>query len=247
MLLKDKIAVVTGATRGIGKEIVQTFVRQGAFVIGIYANNDTAATEIEAELNADGQTVHYIKGSVSDQTFVQSTIEQITEMYGKIDILVNNAGINRDQFIFKMEKKDWNQVISTNFSGTLYFCQAVLPFMEQQQKGKIVNVVSVTGVAGREAQTNYGASKGAIIGLTRLLARKYHSKGISINAIAPGMIETEMIHHVPEEKLSNFLRFTNARKLGTTEEVARNVVYLSSDLSDYVTDTVLKVDGGFLR
>ncbi|MDO6657358.1 SDR family NAD(P)-dependent oxidoreductase [Anaerobacillus sp. 1_MG-2023] len=247
MLLKDKIAVVTGATRGIGKEIVQTFVRQGAFVIGIYANNDTAATEIEAELNADGQTVHYIKGSVSDQTFVQSTIEQVTDMYGKIDILVNNAGINRDQFIFKMEKKDWNQVISTNFSGSLYFCQAVLPFMEQQQKGKIVNVVSVTGVAGREAQTNYGASKGAIIGLTRLLARKYHSKGISINAIAPGMIETEMIHHVPEEKLSNFLRFTNARKLGTTEEVARNVVYLSSDLSDYVTDTVLKVDGGFLR
>ncbi|WP_347553113.1 3-oxoacyl-ACP reductase family protein (plasmid) [Pseudalkalibacillus hwajinpoensis] len=247
MLLKDKIAVVTGATRGIGKEIVQTFVKHGAFVIGIYANNDIAATEIEAELNAHGQKVHYIKGSVSDQAFVQSTIENVTNMYGTVDILVNNAGINRDQFIFKMEEKDWNQVISTNFSGSLNFCQAVLPFMEQQQKGKIVNVVSVTGVAGREAQTNYGASKGAIIGLTRLLARKYHSKGISINAIAPGMIETEMIHHVPEDKLSNFLRFTNAKKLGTTEEVAGNVLYLSSDLSDYVTDTVLKVDGGFLR
>ncbi|AEV19295.1 3-oxoacyl-(Acyl-carrier protein) reductase [Geobacillus thermoleovorans CCB_US3_UF5] len=247
MLLKDKIAVVTGATRGIGKAIVQTFVKQGAFVVGIYANNDAAAKELEAILNVNGQTIHYVKGSVNNPAFVQSVIGDVIDTYGRVDILVNNAGINRDQFIFKMSEEEWNQVISTNFSGTLYFCQSVLPFMEQQQKGKIVNVVSVTGVVGREAQTNYGTSKGAIIGLTRLLARKYYSKGISINAIAPGMIETEMIHHVPEDKISNFLRFTNAKRLGTAEEVARNVLYLSSDLSDYVTDTVLKVDGGFIR
>lgn len=247
MLLADKIAIVTGATRGIGKEVVQSFVQQGAFVIGIYANNDVAAREIESELNRNGQTVLYLKGSVIDQAFVQSAIDEVIKRFGRIDILVNNAGINRDQFIFKMPEDDWNQVISTNFSGAFYLCQAVLPYMEQREKGKIINVVSITGVVGREAQTNYGTSKGAIIGLTRLLARKYNPKGISINAIAPGMIDTEMIHHVPEEKLSNFLRFTNAKRLGTAKEVAQNVIYLSTDLSDYVTDTVLKVDGGFLR
>lgn len=247
MLLADKIAIVTGATRGIGKEIVHSFVQQGAFVIGIYANNDVAARKIESELNHNGETVLYLKGSVNDQVFVQSAIDEVIKRFGRIDILVNNAGINRDQFIFKMPEDDWNQVISTNFSGTFYLCQAVLPYMEQQGKGKIINVVSVTGVVGREAQTNYGASKGAVIGLTRLLARKYHPKGISINAIAPGMIDTEMIHHVPEDKLSNFLSFTNAKRLGTAKEVANNVIYLATDLSGYVTGTVLKVDGGFLR
>ncbi|BAB05561.1 3-oxoacyl-ACP reductase FabG [Halalkalibacterium halodurans] len=247
MLLRDKVAIVTGATRGIGKEIVKTFVEQGAFVYGIYASNHEAAREIEKTLNQGEKCVSYVSGSVDDQLFIHSLFKSVVDKHNRLDILVNNAGITRDQFLFQMDDQSWQQVLQVNFGGTYTCCHAALPYMERKKQGKIVNVVSVTGVVGREAQTNYGASKGAIIGLTRLLARKYSEKGISINAIAPGMIETEMIKQVPEEKLKNFLRFTNAKKLGSTKEVARNVLYLSSDLSDYVTDTVLKVDGGFLR
>lgn len=247
MLLEGKTAIVTGATRGIGKEIVRRFVQEGAFVIGVYSSSDEAAEKLKSELNTESEKVKLFKGSVSNYSFVDSLVNATVKKHGKIDILVNNAGINRDQFLFKMKEKDWDDVLSTNFSGTFYFCKAVLPIMEEQKCGKIINMVSVTGVAGREAQTNYGTSKGAIMGLTRLLARKYCGKGIGINALAPGMIETEMINNVPKEKLANFLHFTNAKKLGTTEQVASSVVYLSSNLSDYVTDTVLKVDGGFLR
>ncbi|MCR6108465.1 3-oxoacyl-ACP reductase FabG [Salipaludibacillus agaradhaerens] len=247
MLLNEKVAIVTGATRGIGKEIVETFVAQGAFVYGIYASNDAAAQQIEGALNREQISVAYVKGSVEDRTFIHTLFKNIIKSHGQIDVLVNNAGITQDQFLFKMDEQDWQKVLNINFGGTYTCCSEALPYMEAQKTGKIVNVVSVTGVAGREAQTNYGTSKGAIIGLTRLLARKYHEKGISINAIAPGMIQTDMIDHVPKEKLANFLRFTNAKKLGSTKEVANNVLFLSSELSDYVTDTVLKVDGGFLR
>ncbi|MFC0562523.1 3-oxoacyl-ACP reductase family protein [Halalkalibacter alkalisediminis] len=247
MLLHEKVAIVTGATRGIGKEIVETFVAQGAFVYGIYASNDEAARLIEEELNREHLCVAYVKGSVEDQAFIHTLFKEIVKKHGRIDVLINNAGVTRDQFLFQMDEQDWQDVLQINFGGTYTCCLAALPYMEAQQTGKIVNIVSVTGVAGREAQTNYGTSKGAIIGLTRLLARKYHEKGICINSIAPGMIQTEMIDQVPKAKLDNFLRFTNAKKLGSTKEVAQSVLFLSCELSDYVTDTVLKVDGGFLR
>jgi 3-oxoacyl-[acyl-carrier protein] reductase len=247
MLLQDRVAVVTGATRGIGKSILYRLAEEGAKVIGVYANSDQAAREIEEDIWGKGGQVQFYKGSVTDRAFVGEMFQEIKEKQGSLDVLVNNAGIVRDQLLFQMPDEDWEAVYRTNFLGTYICSTEVLPYMKEQQAGKVVNVVSVTGVIGREAQTNYGASKGSIMGLTRLLARKYATRGIAFNAVAPGMINTEMIGHVPKEKLDNFLRYTNVNRLGEPEEVAQAVLYLASDLSGYVTDTVLRVDGGFLR
>ncbi|HDR7356495.1 TPA: SDR family oxidoreductase, partial [Bacillus wiedmannii] len=147
----------------------------------------------------------------------------------------------------QMNEEDWKKVIETNFLGTYTCCTEVIPYMLAQKYGKVINMVSVTGVVGREAQVNYGTSKGAMIGLTRLLSRRYAQEGIYFNTIAPGLIQTEMIDTVPEHKIDNFLQYTNLKRVGTTKEVANAAVYLSSELSDYVSDVVLKVDGGFCR
>jgi 3-oxoacyl-[acyl-carrier protein] reductase len=247
MLLKDKVAIVTGATRGIGKGILYTLAEQGATVIGVYASSDAAAREIESDLSARGKNVKFYKGSAADREFIKQMMAEVNATYGHIDVLVNNAGITRDQFVTQMPLEDWEAVYHTNFLGTYICCTEALPYMEKQQSGKVVNLVSVTGVLGREAQANYGASKGSIMGLTRMLARRYAEQGIYFNAVAPGMINTEMIGHVPQAKLDNFLRFTNVNRLGEVDEVSNAVLFLASDLSHYVTDTVLKVDGGFMR
>lgn len=247
MLLKNKVAIVTGATRGIGKSIFYRLAQEGAIVVGVYANSDQSAREIEQDIRRNGGEASFYKGSVTDRSFVAEMFRELWEQHGSIDVLVNNAGIVRDTLIFQMTDEDWEAVYRTNYLGTYVCSTEVIPYMESQQAGKVVNVVSVTGVIGREAQTNYGASKGSIMGLTRLMARKYAKQGISFNAVAPGMINTEMIGHVPKDKLDNFLRYTNVNRLGEPEEVAQAVLYLASDLSGYVTDTVLRLDGGFLR
>lgn len=247
MTLKDKVVIVTGATRGIGKEIAVQLAKNGAKVIGIYARSEKAANEIQEELNRYGHEIYFYKGEVNDRSFVQQTIQDIMNSHGKIDVLVNNAGINRDNFIFKTEEADWNDVFQTNFGGTYYFCNEVIPYMVKQKSGNIINMVSVSAVNGREAQTNYGCSKGAIIGFTRMLSRMYSTQGIRVNAVAPGMIETEMIQHVPDNKLSNFLHHTNTKSLGQTEQIANIVMFLADDENSYFTSTVFKIDGGFLR
>lgn len=246
-MVKDKVAIVTGATRGIGKEIALKLASNGAKVIGIYARSDKAANEIKEELNKEGYDIKFYRGLVNDREFVYSTIKEIMEQYGKIDILVNNAGINRDNFIFQTVEKDWNDVFQTNFGGTYHFCNAVIPYMAEQRRGNIINMISVTGVNGREAQTNYGCSKGAIVGLTRMLSRIYSPQGIRINAVAPGMIETEMLQHVPDTKLNNFVYHTNTQSLGQSKQVANTVLFLAQDEDSYFTNTVFKLDGGFLR
>ncbi|TMN23742.1 SDR family NAD(P)-dependent oxidoreductase [Lentibacillus cibarius] len=247
MLLKNKTVIVTGATRGIGKTIFYRLAEEGANVVGVYARNDQAANEIERDLNEKGIERSLYKGSVTDRSFIEGLMNSVNERYGKIDVLVNNAGVTGDSFITQMSNEQWKHVYDTNFLGTYICATTVLPYMEEQNEGNIVNLVSTTGVIGREAQSNYGASKGSIMGLTRLLSRKYARKGLKINAVAPGMINTEMIKHVPQSKIDNFLRFTNEKRLGEPEEVANAVLFLSSDLCGYLDDTVLKVDGGFLR
>ncbi|AVB08630.1 3-oxoacyl-ACP reductase FabG [Bacillus velezensis] len=247
MLLKDKVAIITGATRGIGKEILYRLAEEGAKVIGLYANNDTEAQKIKKDFAERGFSVDFYKGSVVERPEINFVFNDINEKYGNIDILINNAGITRDNFITQMTEEDWEKVIETNFLGTYICCTEVIPYMQAQKYGKVINMVSVTGVIGREAQVNYGTSKGAMIGLTRLLSRRYAQEGIYFNAIAPGLIKTEMIDSVPENKVENFLRYTNLKRVGTTKEVANAAVYLASDLSDYVSDVVLKVDGGFCR
>lgn len=247
MTLKDKVAIVTGATRGIGKEIASQLAANGTKVIGIYARSEETAKKIQDELSRDGHEITFYKGPVNDMEFVQKTVQDVINRYGKIDILVNNAGINRDNFIFQTEEQDWNEVIQTNFGGTYHFCHAVIPHMVEKNSGNIINMVSVSAINGREAQTNYGCSKGAIIGLTRMLSRMYSTYGLRINAVAPGMIETEMIQHVPENKLSNFLDHTNTNSLGKAKQVANTVMFLAGDEDSYFASTVFKLDGGFLR
>lgn len=247
VLLQNKVAIITGATRGIGKAILYRLAEEGATVIGVYNSSVQAASMIQNDLIEKGYSAILHQGSVTDKEFVTKLADTTISTYGKLDILVNNAGITRDNIIFNMPEKDWNNVFETNFRGTFLCTMAVLPHMEKREYGSIVNVASVTGVLGREAQSNYGASKGAMMGLTRLLSRQYSTKGIQLNCVAPGMIETEMIGDVPEEKLANFLRFTNMKRLGKVDEIANTVLFLASDLSSYFTDTVLKVDGGFMR
>jgi 3-oxoacyl-[acyl-carrier protein] reductase len=247
MLLKNKVAIITGATRGIGKAIFYRLAQEGAHAIGVYSSSDHLAEAIKEELKGVPGDICMYKGSVTDRSFVSNMMKDVCDQFGRIDVLINNAGIVRDQFLYQMPEQDWLHVFETNFLGTYICCTEALPYMEKQAAGRIVNVVSVTGVVGREAQTNYGASKGSIIGLTRLLARRYAKKGVYVNAVAPGMIRTEMIEHVPAEKLENFLRYTNMGRLGEVDEIARTVLFLSSSLSDYISDTVIQIDGGFIR
>jgi 3-oxoacyl-[acyl-carrier protein] reductase len=247
MMMKNRVAIITGATRGIGKAILYRFAEEGATVVGVYASSDQMAQTIQEDLRSKGVKVTFFKGSITDEGFIRQMMEQIMTEYGSIDILINNAGIVADNFSSQMLLDEWNRVFRTNFEGTYCCSKEVIPYMERKGSGKIINVISVTGVLGREAQTNYGASKGSIIGLTRMLARRYASKGIYVNAIAPGMINTEMIGHVPPDKLDNFLLHTDMKRLGEPREIADSVLFLASPMSDYIAGSVLKVDGGFIR
>lgn len=247
MILQNKVAVITGATRGIGKAVLTRFIEEGATVIGLFQNSDELAKQLESELVSKGHTVEFVKGSVSDQDFVADFMKHIKQKYKSIDILINNAGIAKDSLAMMMSLEQWDSVFETNFLGTYHCCNEVIPYMKEQQSGKVVNVISVSGVYGREGQMNYAASKGAIVGLTRMLSRRYSEDGIHFNCIAPGMVETEMIEQVSEAKMNNFLKHTNLKRPGSVQEVANSILFLSSHLSDYVSNTVLKVDGGFMR
>ncbi|MBP1989983.1 3-oxoacyl-ACP reductase FabG [Paenibacillus eucommiae] len=247
MLLRDQVAVVTGATRGIGRAAMERLAAEGASVVGVYNSSDKLAEELQSELALRGSDVRMFKGSVTDRSFIASMMKQVYDELGRMDILVNNAGISDDQLALMMSEEQWDTVFRTNFTGTCICCQEAIPYMAAGGGGKVVNVVSVSGVYGREAQVNYAASKGAIIGLTKMLARRYAADGIRLNALAPGMITTQMTDKVPLEKQHNFLRHTNMNRMGTAEEIAGSIVYLASPLSDYVSDHVLKADGGFLR
>ncbi len=247
MLLKNKVALVTGATRGIGKAIVKKLCTEGAAVVGIYQRQTRAAQELESELTGQGYRVSFYQGSVSETSFVATVMKEIYNQYGSIDILVNNASIVRDSFIAQMPAGDWEDVFCTNYLGTFICSTEVLPYMLKQGAGKVVNIVSVSGIWGREAQTNYSTSKGAIIGLTKLLSREYAGQGIYFNALAPGLVETEMIQAVPEHKRESMLEFTNLKRVGKPEEIANAVFFLSSNLSDYCINTVVKIDGGMMR
>ncbi|KUO64321.1 MAG: 3-oxoacyl-ACP reductase [Gracilibacter sp. BRH_c7a] len=247
MLLKGKVAIVTGATGGLGKAIIHKLCKEGARVIGIYRSQSLSAEKLQAVLAESGFEVSFYKGSVYDEVFVANTVNKIIEKYNRIDILVNNAGITRDAFLPQMASKDWKDVFETNFEGAYICTREVLPHMLKREFGRVINIISISGIIGKEAQTNYCASKGAVIGLTRLLSRKYSQKGIYFNAIAPGLIETDMIDHLPDNKRTGIINSTNLKRVGKAEEVAGAVLFLSSSLSDYCNNTILTIDGGMLR
>lgn len=253
MLLRDKVAIVTGATGGIGRAVVRKLCSEGAKVAGLYHSQSTVAEEIQAELAQHGYETFFYKGDISDETFIAQTFKKINDRLGRIDILVNNAGITKDTFLAQMQWDEWNDVFETNFLGTCICIKEVLPYFLENAKpyeGKskrVINIASVSAVLGREAQTNYTASKGAVMGLTRLFSRKYSENGIYFNVLAPGLIETEMIRHLPDNKRTGMIESTNMKRMGQAEEVAGAVLFLCSSLSDYCNNAVLTVDGGMLR
>lgn len=242
-----KVILITGATRGIGNAILHKFANHDYEIYGLYANNYAKAKEIEEIYQKQGCHVEMLQCDVTDKNSVKDIITKIVGAFKKIDILINNAGITRDNVIINMPVNDWEAVIDTNFVGTFNCITEVLPYMLKIGYGNIVNLVSVSGVRGREAQCNYGASKGAIIGLTKLLSRKYGGHGIRINCVAPGMINTEMISHVPKDKIDNFLNYTALKRLGEASEIADIVSFLANEASGYLSNNVILVDGGFIR
>lgn len=247
MLLRGKVAIVTGATGGIGKAVIHKLCREGARVIGIYRSQSAAAEKLQAELAEGGFEAAFYKGSVCDEEFVSNTVKSSIEKYKSIDILINNAGITRDAFLPQMQSEDWKNVFETNFLGSYICAREVLPHMLERESGRVVNIISISGVIGKEAQTNYCASKGAVIGLTRLLSRQYSDKGIYFNSIAPGLIETDIIDTLTDNKKTEIINSTNMKRIGKAEDVAGAVLFLCSSLSDYCNNTILSVDGGLLR
>lgn len=242
--LLNKVAVVTGGAQGIGAEIVKRLVEDGAKVVALDLNEEKL-TQTASQLDETGETVVPMVCNVANRESVEDVFATIYEKFGKIDILVNNAGITRDAFFHKMTKDQWDSVLDVNLTSMFHTCQAVIPNMRAQEYGKIVNVSS-TSSWGNMGQANYSASKAGVIGLTRTLAKENGLKNITVNAIAPGQIDTEMTQNMPENIKMMALMLTPAGRVGDPAEVASVVSFLSSDDSSFVNGECISVSGGFL-
>ena len=245
MRLKEKIALVTGASRGIGKAIALHLAEEGAQIIVNYAKNSEKAKEVVAAVESTGGKALAMQADVSCWQEVEKMVDSIYEKFGRIDILVNNAGVNRDELLISMEKKDWDAVINTNLGGLFHCTKAVAKYMMIQKNGRIINMSSVAGERGGRGQSNYAASKGGVNAFTRSVAMELAPKKITVNAIAPGVIETEMSSTVIRRAKDFILNSVALKRLGQPEEIAKVVAFLASDDSSYITGEVIRVDGGF--
>lgn len=237
-----KIALVTGGSRGIGKACALELARAGYDVIINYAGNVDAANKTVDEIKALGVDSAAYKFDVSNKEQVDAAIAEIVEKYGRIDVLVNNAGITRDGLFMRMSDENWNAVINTNLSSAFFVSQPVVKVMMKQRSGAIVNMASVVGVSGNAGQANYSAAKAGLIGLTKTLAKELGSRGIRVNAVAPGFINTDMTKDLDTSK---FLDFIPLKRLGEAEDIAKTVKFLAAD-ADYITGQVIEVDGGLI-
>jgi 3-oxoacyl-[acyl-carrier protein] reductase len=244
MNLSGKTALVTGGSRGIGRAIVQGLAQAGAKVAFVYQSNATAAEQLVAELTGAGAEVVAYQADVRTKAAADETVQKVLEKWGKIDILVNNAGIIRDTLLATMSAEQWSEVIDTNLSSVFNFCQAVTRPMMSARFGRIINMSSVAAEFGNKGQTNYAASKGGIEGFTRCLATELASRGVTVNAVAPGFIETDMTAAVRNAAESEIKKAIPARRLGKPEDIAQAVLFLAGDGASYITGQVLKVDGG---
>ena len=244
MRLQGKVAIITGAARGIGRETALLFAAEGAKVVICDLLDE--GEEVAEEIRSRGGEAIFYKLDVTDREAVKRMVDAVVERYGRIDILVNNAGITRDAQFLKMTEEDWDKVIAVNLKGVFNVTQAVAPVMVAQGKGKIVNAASVVALYGNFGQTNYVASKAGVIGMTKVWARELGRKGINVNAVAPGFIQTEMTAKVPEKVLQMVRERTPLGRLGTPRDVAYAYLFLASDESDYVNGAVLSVDGGLV-
>lgn len=244
MSLKGKIALVTGASRGIGKEIALKLSQEGADIAFFYSSNDEKARTTIKELEQNGVKAIGLKVDVSVESEVVEAVAKVEKEFGTIDILVNNAGITRDNLLIRMSEKDWDDVMDTNLKGTFLTTKAVVRKMMKKRYGKIINISSIVGVSGNVGQGNYSASKAGIIGFTKSMAQEMASRGIRVNAIAPGFIETDMTDVLKEEVKMEMLKNIPLKHLGKPEDIANLTVFLASSKSDYITGQVININGG---
>ncbi len=244
MTLEGKRAIVTGGSLGIGAAIARELGRQGASVAINYRRHDAEAKQVVADIESAGAKAVAIKADVASFGDAQRMVDETAEKFGGLDILVNNAGINRDGVIWKMTEEQWDEVIDTNLKGYFNYCRAAVPIFREQKSGKIVNVTSINGLRGKFGQTNYSASKAGIIGLTKALARELGRSNVNVNALAPGLIETDMMKDAPDNVREAALAEIVLGRLGKPEEVAAVVVFLCSEAARHITGEVIRVDGG---
>lgn len=243
-MLENKVALVTGAGCGIGRAIAIALAKEGAEVVVNYNGSEERAKEVKQTIEENGGKASIYKCNVSDFEACEAMIKDIVKEHGRLDILVNNAGITKDGLIMKMKEEDFDSVLNVNLKGTFNTIRHSVRQMLRQKSGKIINISSVSGILGNAGQANYAASKAGVIGLTKTMARELGSRGITVNAIAPGFVDTEMTGVLSEEIRENACRQIILGRFGKPEDIANVAVFLASDKADYITGQVISVDGG---
>ncbi|NLL71824.1 MAG: 3-oxoacyl-[acyl-carrier-protein] reductase [Epulopiscium sp.] len=245
-MLRDKVAVVTGASRGIGKAIALALGKEGVFVAVNYHKDQEGAEEVVKEIQAQGGQAIALQGDIRSAQEVEDLIQSTLSRWGRLDILVNNAGITKDALFLRMKEEDFDAVVSTNLKGAFHCLQQAGKIMMKQRSGKIITISSIVGVIGNRGQANYAAAKAGLIGLTKSAAKEFASRGITVNAIAPGFIETDMTDVLPDKIKTQLRSHIPLGRLGKPEEVAHLVTFLASDQADYITGQVFHIDGGMV-
>ncbi|WP_286231464.1 3-oxoacyl-[acyl-carrier-protein] reductase [Neobacillus mesonae] len=246
MSLAGKTALVTGASRGIGREIALELARQGANVAVNFAGSEAKANEVVDEIKALGQDAFAVKCNVSDADEVAEMVKATIDHFGSLDILVNNAGITKDNLLMRMKEEEWDDVININLKGVFLMTKAVTRQMMKQRKGRIINIASIVGVSGNPGQANYVAAKAGVIGLTKTTAKELASRNITVNAIAPGFITTDMTDKLPEDVRSELLKQIPLARLGEPKDIAKAAAFLATDDAAYITGQTLHIDGGMV-
>jgi 3-oxoacyl-[acyl-carrier protein] reductase len=244
--LSDKVALVTGGARGIGRAIVLRLATQGADIAFSYRGNAEAAADTASAVEALGRRALVVQADVKDPAAAETLVKATLDAYGKVDILVNNAGITRDDLIMRMSEEAWRDVLETNLFGAFHMTKAVTRPMLKARSGRIINITSVSGQAGQMGQANYSSAKAGLIGLTKATARELGSRSITVNAVAPGFVLTELTKDLPEALQAEITARTPLGRFGTTDEIADAVAFLASDEARYITGQVLAVDGGLV-
>lgn len=246
MLLDGKVALVTGASRGIGRAIAIRLAAEGAKVAINFAGNTEKAEAVKAEIEAVGGEALLVQANVADAAAVEEMVAKVVEAFGGIDVLVNNAGITRDGLLVRMKDEDFDAVLDTNLKGVFYCTKAVSKLMMKKRSGRIVNMTSVVGVNGNAGQTNYAAAKAGVIGFSKSAAKEFASRGITVNMVAPGFIDTDMTSVLSDKAKEAAMAGIPLQRMGTPENVADAVAFLVSDQAAYITGQVIHVDGGMV-
>ena len=246
MLLRDQVAIVTGGTRGIGRAICLLLGEQGAKVVANFSKDAKAAEDLKREAESRGLILDLFKADTTQSDQVKEMAEKTFAQHGRIDILVNNVGLVRDNFLMLMSDEDWESLVRTNLTSLFYCCRIVTRKMIPQRKGKIINISSISGILGTPGQANYAATKGGMISFTKSLARELGPFNIHVNAVAPGLIESEVVSRMPKEKVEAIVKSSSLGRIGKPEDVAQAVLFLASEHSDYITGQTIVVDGGIV-